>query len=194
MISGVRGSIFDISPGEIHVDTGYGIILKVFYPVSNFSQLKDKEKVVLHTVLKIKEEEVILYGFLSKKEKMFFEKLVSISGVGGKTSLSLISAFSMDELVEAINGGDITRICSIPGIGKKTAQRIVLELTGKLELEVDQVDENVKLKEDLISGLVNLGYSKKNVRHFVNRTISEIPKGKSFEDLFKMLLKKISRL
>ena len=126
--------------------------------------------------------------------KFFFEKLVSISGVGGKTALSLISAFSIGELVDAINGGDIIKISSIPGIGKKTAQRIILELTGKLELEVDQKDEYVKLKEDLISGLVNLGYSKKSVREFVNNTLKENPERESFEDLFKMLLKKISKL
>ena len=194
MISAIHGKIFNISPGDLDLETEFGLIFKIFYPVSSFSELKNKEKVALYTVLKIKDEEVILYGFLLKKEKIFFEKLVSISGVGGKTALSLISAFSIGELVDAINGGDIIKISSIPGIGKKTAQRIILELTGKLELEVDQKDEYVKLKEDLISGLVNLGYSKKSVREFVNNTLKENPERESFEDLFKMLLKKISKL
>lgn len=193
MISAIEGTIFDISPGEIHIDTGSGFIVKVLYPVSNYTKIKSMEKVLLHTVLKIKDEDVFLYGFATKKEKIFFERLLSVSGVGGKIALSLISAFSTAELVAAIDGGDIGKISSIPGVGKKTAGRIVLELTGKLEVAEEEAHEVVKLKEDLISGLVNLGYAAKGVRELVNKLVKENPDITSFEELFKLSLKKIAR-
>jgi Holliday junction DNA helicase RuvA len=193
MISAIRGTIFAISPGEVHIDTGSGFIVKVLYPVSGYSKIKNEEKVLLHTILKIKDEDVIIYGFPTIKEKISFEKLLSVSGVGGKTALALISAFSTAELVEAIDGGDIGKLSSIPGVGKKTAGRIVLELTGKLELAEDEAHETVKLKEDLISGLVNLGYAPKSVRELLNKIVKENPDITSFEELFKLALKKIAR-
>ncbi|MCK4766654.1 MAG: Holliday junction branch migration protein RuvA [Candidatus Aminicenantes bacterium] len=193
MISAIKGTIFAISPGELHVDTGGGFIVKVLYPVSAYSRIKNESSVLLHTVLKIKDEEMILYGFADKKEKLFFEKLISVAGVGGKTALSLVSAFSAAELVEAVDGGDVGKLSSIPGIGKKTAGRIILELTGKLELAEEEAHETVKVKEDLISGLVNLGYAGKGVREHVNKITKENPDVVSFEELFKLALKKIAK-
>ncbi len=186
--------MFAITPGEVQVETGSGVIHRVLIPVSHYPGLKNEKDVLLHTVLRIKEDHVVLYGFLTVKEREFFEKFTSVSGVGGKTALSLISAFSIGELVEAVNNGDTGKISSIPGIGKKTAQRIILELTGKLELEEEQVGETVQLRDDLISGLVNLGYPLKSVTDHVNKTLKEHPGIVSFEELFKLLLKKISKL
>lgn len=194
MISALRGSVFDISPGVVHVDTGSGMIFKVLVPVSAYTALKNEKEVLLHTVMRVKDDLMILYGFLTPREKMFFERFISVSGVGGKTALSLISAFSVNELVEAINNGDAGKISSIPGIGKKTAQRLILELTGKLELEEEQVPETVQLRDDLVSGLVNLGYPVKSVTDFVNKALKENPEPVSFEEMFKLLLKRISKL
>ena len=194
MISAIKGRVFAISPGLVHVETGSGLICQVSIPVSDYTVVKNREHVLLHTVLRVKEDQMILYGFLTVKEKAFFEKFISISGVGGKTALSLISAFSGNELVEAVNNGDAAKISSIPGIGKKTAQRIILELTGKLELEEEQVEETVQMREDLISGLTNLGYPAKSVKEMVNKTLRDNPESASFEDLFKLILKKISKL
>ncbi len=193
MISAIKGKLFDISPGQVHVETGSGVILQVQVPVSAYSALKNEKEILLHTLLRIKDEQVILYGFLTLKEKAFFEKFIAVSGVGGKTALSLISAFSPKELVQAIDSGDTGKISSIPGIGKKTAQRIILELTGKLELEEEQVEETVALREDLVSGLVNLGYPVKGVTEMVNKMLKENPDTTSFEVLFKLGLKKISK-
>jgi Holliday junction DNA helicase RuvA len=194
MISVVKGAIFNVSPGIVEVDSANGLIFKVLVPVSSYTQMRDKEQIELFTVLRIKEDQMVLYGFSDRKERVLFEKLIAISGVGGKTALSFISAFSTDELVEAVNNGDTVKISSIPGIGKKTAQRIILELTGKLELEDNQVNERVQLKEDLISGLVNLGYPVKSVTTLVSNAIKEHPEIDSFEEWFKLLLKKISKL
>ncbi len=194
MISAVKGRVFDISPGKVQLETGSGVILQILVPVSSFTTIKNEKEVLLHTVLRIKEDLMVLYGFLTSKEKAFFEKFTAISGIGGKTALSLISAFSLNELVEAINNGDAGKISSIPGIGKKTAQRIILELTGKLELEEEQAAGAVQMREDLISGLVNLGYPAKSVTEYVNKTLKEYPDVVSFEELFKILLKKISKM
>jgi Holliday junction DNA helicase RuvA len=194
MISAIQGRIFAITPGEVHIQTGGGVIYQLSIPVSSFSQLKNENEATLYTVLRVKDDLMLLYGFLTVKEKTFFEKLTSVSGVGGKTAISMISAFSTKELVEAINNGDTGKVSSIPGIGKKTAQRIILELTGKLELEEEQVEEKVQFRDDLISGLVNLGYPIKSVTEFVNKTLKEYPDNTSFQELFKLLLKKISKL
>jgi Holliday junction DNA helicase RuvA len=194
MISAIKGRLFTVTPGEVQIETAGGVIYRVLIPVSLYPRLKDEQEALLHTVLRVKEDQMILYGFLTVKEKAFFQKLTSISGVGGKIALSLISAFSTNELIEAINNGDAGKISSIPGIGKKTAQRIILELTGKLELEGEVVEETVQMREDLISGLVNLGYPAKAVTDHVNKTLKEHPDTTSFEELFKLLLKKISKL
>jgi Holliday junction DNA helicase RuvA len=194
MISAIKGRVFAITPGDVHIETNSGAIYQVLIPVSNYSQIKNEKEVLLYTVLRVKEDQMILYGFLTVKEKVFFQKFISVSGIGGKTALSLISAFSTNELVEAINNGDIGKISSIPGIGKKTAQRVILELTGKLELEEEQVEESVQLREDLISGLVNLGYPAKGVKEVVHKTLKEHAEIVSFEELFKLALKKISRV
>jgi holliday junction DNA helicase RuvA len=194
MISAIKGRIFTLTPGEVHIETEGGVIYQLRIPVSSFSTLKNEKEVLLQTVLRVKEDQMVLYGFLTSKEKYYFEKFTSVSGVGGKIALSLISAFSPNELVEAINNGDTGKISSIPGIGKKTAQRIILELTGKFELDEEQVGETAQLRDDLISGLVNLGYPAKSVREIVNKTLKDNPDVKSFEELFKQILKKISKL
>jgi len=192
MISAIKGHVFSITPGEVQIETSGGTIYQVLIPVSLYSKIKDMVEVLLHTVLRIKDDQMILYGFLAIKEKIFFQKFISISGIGGKTALSLISAYSLQELVEAINNGDTGKISSIPGIGKKTAQRVILELTGKLELEEEAIEETVQLRDDLVSGLVNLGYPLKGVKETVNKTLKENADTTSFEDLFKLALKKIS--
>lgn len=190
MIAGVKGTVFKITPGEVWVDTGNGFIVQVLVPVSSFSRLKNENEIFLHTVLRQKEEASYLYGFLSVKEKIFFEKMISISGVGGKTALSFISAFSIQELTEAINNGDVVKLISIPGIGRKTAQRIILELTGKLDLGEEQPDDQrVKMREDLVSGMVNLGFTQRGISGIVERILKENPEDASFEILFKQILR-----
>ena len=192
MIAAVKGKVFQIKPGEVDLDTGQGVILHVLCPVSSFTELKSRSEVLLYTVLRQKDEESILYGFLSDKERRFFEKLISISGVGGKTALSFISAFSVAELSQAIETGDVDKLSSIPGIGKKTAQRIILELTGKVDFfEEEQADGRVKLKEDLVSGLVNLGFTQKGASQCVEGVLKKNPQTSSFEFLFKDALKQL---
>jgi Holliday junction DNA helicase RuvA len=191
MIAAVRGRIIASAPGRVSVDSGTGIILQLLVPVSAYPQLRENQDVMLHTVLKIKDEDVFIYGFPQPREKAFFEKLISVSGIGPKIAMSCISAMAADEWVAAIAAADVARISSIPGIGKKTAQRLILELTGKLELESEISDANAQLRSDLISGLANLGYPLKGVRETVNRALKENSSAAGFEELFKIIMKKM---
>jgi Holliday junction DNA helicase RuvA len=191
MIAAVRGKIIVSAPGRVSVDCGTGIILQLHVPVSAFPQLRENQDVMLHTVLKIKDEDVFVYGFLQPREKALFEKLISVSGVGPKIAMSCISALAADEWVAAIAAADVERISSIPGIGKKTAQRLILELTGKLGLDSDIPDAHAQLRSDLVSGLANLGYPLKVARETVGRVLKDNPAAAGFEELFKVIMKKM---
>jgi Holliday junction DNA helicase RuvA len=191
MIAAVRGKVVTSAPGRVAIDTGTGIILQLVVPVSAYPQLRENQDVLLHTALKIKDEDVVIYGFPQPREKALFEKLISVSGIGPKIAMSCISALATDEWIAAIASADVARISSIPGIGKKTAQRLILELTGKLGIENDVPDANSQLRSDLISGLANLGYPLKGARETVNRVLKENSSSAGFEELFKLIMKKM---
>ena len=191
MIAAVRGKIFQLSPGRVAVDTGAGLVLQVLVPVSSFQHLRQHQEVLLHTVLKIKDEDVVVYGFLTLEEKALFEKLIAVSGIGGKTAMACVSALAPAEWLAAIAAADVAAISAIPGIGKKTAQRIILELTGKLGVDKEAPEALSRLGTDLVSGLVNLGYAPKSAREIVGRVLKENPGRDDFEALFKITLKKV---
>lgn len=192
MIFAVNGKVVNKIPGHIFLDTGNGIILDIFTPFSYFSNIKTNESIILYTIVKIKDEDPQIYGFLSEKEKEFFLKMISISGIGSKTALLIISAFSINQFVIMLENSDVTRLSSIPGIGKKTAQRIILELSGKIRFEDDEISEESKVKNDLVSALVNLGYPHKGVKSAVEDILRGDHPDQSFESLFRLILKKIS--
>jgi Holliday junction DNA helicase RuvA len=191
MIAAVRGKVFRFSPGRLAVDTGSGVILQLAVPVSSFQHLCLGQEVLLYTVLKVKDEDILLYGFLAEEEKAFFEKLLAVSGIGGKTAMACVSALAPAEWRTVIAAGDVARISAIPGIGRKTAQRIILELTGKLETEPAEAAASTRLGSDLVSGLVNLGYPAKAARETIARVLKENPGQESFETLFRAALKKV---
>jgi Holliday junction DNA helicase RuvA len=190
MIAAVRGRIFQLSPGRVAVETGSGVILQLLVPVSSHAKLTAGTDVLLHAVLKVKDEDIVLYGFLDPEEKAWFEKLLAVTGVGGKTALACVSAIAPAEWRAVIAAADVARISAVPGIGKKTAQRIVLELTGKLETEPAEAGAFSLLGNDLLSGLLNLGYPPKAAREAVTRVLKHHPELDNFEALFKMALKK----
>ncbi|MCU0236294.1 MAG: Holliday junction branch migration protein RuvA [Acidobacteria bacterium] len=191
MIAAVRGKVYQLSPGRAAVETGSGVILQLLVPVSSFQRLRQGQDVLLYTVLKVKDEDIVIYGFLSEEEKALFEKLVAVSGIGGKTALACVSALAPGEWRTVIAAGDVARISAIPGIGRKTAQRIILELTGKLEAEPAEAATATRLGADLVSGLVNLGYPPRAARETVQRVLKENPGREDFEGLFKAMLKKV---
>lgn len=193
MIAAVQGKIVQLSPGRVTVAIGAGLILQLSVPVSSFQRLQENQDILLHAVLKIKDEDLALYGFLSLEEKALFEKLVAVSGIGAKTAMACVSAMAPGEWLAAVAATEVERISSIPGIGKKTAQRIILELTGKLGMGTEIPEAGSRLASDLVSGLVNLGYAVKSARETVGRVLKENPGRGDFEELFKITLKKVKR-
>jgi len=194
MIYLLKGRVSGKIPGHIYLDIGNGIVCDVFTPLSYFSSMDKNETVELYTVMKIKDEDPQVYGFLTLGEKEFFLKMISISGIGAKTALLIISAFSIKDFVLALEGSDVSKLSSIPGIGKKTAQRIILELSGKIRFDEEEVSGDVKLKNDLISALVNLGYPQRGVKSAVEEVLKGDHPDQSFETLFKLTLKNISNV
>ena len=194
MLYGVRGKITGKQPGHILLDTGSGYIFDINTPASYYFELSEGDEVFFFTVVKIKDEDINLFGFLNKDQKNFFLKMISVSGIGTKTALLLISSFSPQEFLSVIESGDIDKLSSIPGIGKKTAQRVVLELTGKLSFESIEESVDFRLKNELISALINLGFSAKNAKESVTKVLKENNDEKTFEKLFRLVLKDASNL
>ncbi|MEN8152694.1 MAG: Holliday junction branch migration protein RuvA [Acidobacteriota bacterium] len=193
MIYGINGKVTGKKPGHFFVDIGSGVIIDIITPISYFSDISLEDKVFFYTITKIKDEDIFLYGFKTEKEKEFFLKMISISGIGKKTALLVMSSFSLSEFFLLVENTDVTKLSSIPGLGKKTSERIIFELSGKLNFETEEADENSRLKNDLISALTNLGYPSKKVKDIVNEVVKQdISNEDTFESLFKTVIKKVS--
>lgn len=164
MIGQLRGRLADKRPSQVLVDVaGVGYVVQV--PLSTFASLGDlhtEVTLLIHT--HVREDALALYGFLSSREKHFFELLISASGVGPSLALKILSGMNVEELVPAIRGGDLVRLTRIPGVGRKTAERMVVELKDKLDAVVVEAAAKpaaasaAGVEADVVSALVNLGY------------------------------------
>jgi len=163
MIGQLRGRLAEKRPNQVLVDVG-GVGYVVQVPLSTYAALGDLHtEVTLLIYTHVREDTLALYGFVSAREKHFFEMLLSASGVGPALALKILSGMNVEELVPAIRGGDLGRLTKIPGVGRKTAERIVVELKDKLEamtLEAEKpaITSPAGVEADVISALVNLGY------------------------------------
>ena len=162
MIGQIRGRLADKRPNQLLVDVG-GVGYQVQVPLSTFAalgELHTEVTLLIHT--HVREDALALYGFLSSREKHFFELLLSASGVGPALALKILSGMSVEELVPAIRGGDLARLTRIPGVGRKTAERIVVELKDKLEAVAVSEEKPAAsaggTEADVVSALMNLGY------------------------------------
>src|SRR5450432_2768490 len=164
MIAHLRGKLIAKHPNQAIVETG-GVGYDVTITVPTFSDLPAAgSEIALHIHTHVREDQIALYGFLRPAEKQLFEKLITVSGIGPKLAVTILSGMPADEMVEAIRGNDIARLTRIPGIGKKTAERMVLELRDKLPPagvgEGPAVPVMSVMEEDVLSALVNLGYQR----------------------------------
>ena len=163
MIAQLRGKLITRHPNLIVVETG-GVGYGVTVSVPTFSELPAiGSEVVLHIHTHVREDQLALYGFIRLEEKQLFEKLITVSGIGPKLAITVLSGMPADEMTKAILANDLARLTKIPGVGKKTAERMVLELRDKLApLErTDQVQQMPSLsatQEDVLSALLNLGF------------------------------------
>jgi Holliday junction DNA helicase RuvA len=177
------------------VDVG-GVGYRVLIPVSTFYQLGDEgAEISLRIHTHVREDALLLFGFLTSSEQALFERLIGVAGVGPKLALNILSGIEVAELVDALRGGDVARLTRIPGVGRKTAERLVLELKDKMPAEPVSVDQAPPVsagpKEDLLSALANLGYSRAESERGVERALREDGAGR-FEDLLRRTLQILS--
>jgi Holliday junction DNA helicase RuvA len=163
MIGQLRGRLADKRPNQVLVDVG-GVGYLVAVPLSTYAALGELHtEVTLLIYTHVREDALALYGFLTAREKHLFELLISASGVGPSLALKILSGMSAEELIPAIRGNDLARLTKIPGVGRKTAERMVVELKDKLESmavveEKQAVASPAGIEADVVSALVNLGY------------------------------------
>jgi Holliday junction DNA helicase RuvA len=197
MIAFLRGTILEKHPNQVIVDVG-GVGYDVTIPVSTFPALPavgSEVRLRIHT--HVREDAIALYGFLTEDEKALFEKLIGISGIGPNLAVKVLSGLPTADLVGAIRQGLVEHLVRIPGVGKKTAERIVLELRDKLELlgaaavaPVPQAAALSALDQDVLSALVNLGCARPVAEAAVRKAKSQGPAGE-FEPLFRRALELI---
>jgi Holliday junction DNA helicase RuvA len=196
MIAQLRGTLADKRPNQVLVDVG-GVGYLVHIPVSTFYALGDLHSnvtLLIHT--QVREDAISLYGFLSSREKHLFELLISASGVGPVLALKILSGMSVDDLVPAVRAGDLARLTRIPGVGRKTAERMVVELRDKLAaMETPETARRpvttTGTAADVVSALLNLGYEERVAEQAVKNAGKDGPP-ETFEALLRATLQQLS--
>lgn len=197
MIAHLRGNILEKHPNQVIVEAG-GVGYDVTIPISTFSALPAAgAEVCLRIHTHVREDTISLYGFLTREEKALFEKLIGISGIGPKLAVTVLSGLPAADLVTSIRQGQIERLVRIPGVGKKTAERIVLELRDKLDMlgtgtavAAPETAAPSALEQDVLSALVNLGCARAAAEAAVRKARTEGP-AEGFEPLFRRALELI---
>jgi holliday junction DNA helicase RuvA len=193
MIAHLRGKLIARHPNQVIVDA-MGVGYDVTISVPTFSELPPAGgEVALHIHTHVREDQIALYGFLRPEEKHLFEKLISVSGIGPKLAITILSGMPTDEMTAAIRGNDVARLTKIPGIGRKTAERMVLELRDKLPPvgsdQVHVVPSLSAVQEDVLSALMNLGYQ----RPLAEKALGTVEKNGSFDAMFRAALSVMSK-
>ncbi|MBE0551511.1 MAG: Holliday junction branch migration protein RuvA [Ignavibacterium sp.] len=173
MIGFLTGKLISSKPTQIILDVnGVGYLVNI--SISTFEKISDKDIVSLFVHTSVKEDSITLFGFFTQSEKEMFELLISISGIGPKVSLGILSGISVDVLKDAIANGNVSRLIAIPGIGRKTAERVVLELRNKVDsIKTDGTIKITSAKDEAISALATLGYQRQLAEKVVRDLLSE---------------------
>lgn len=187
MIGYLTGKIISSKPTQIILDVnGVGYLVNI--SISTFEKIYDKESVSLFIHTSVKEDSITLFGFYTQSEKEMFELLISISGIGPKVSLGILSGIAVDDLKDAIANGNVSRLIAIPGIGRKTAERVVLELRNKVDsIKSDGSIKETSVKDEAVSALATLGYQRQIAEKVVRDLLAENP-NYSLEELIRKAL------
>ncbi len=194
MIALLRGVLIEKHPNQVIVDIG-GVGYNVIIPVSTFTHLPDagaEVRLRIHT--HVREDALALYGFLTADEKALFEKLIGVSGIGPAAAVKILSGLAAPELIRAIQRGEVERLVRIPGVGKKTAERLVLELRDKMPASSGEEPESAAaaapmsvIEQDVLSALLNLGCARPQAESAV-RKAKAAGAAADFEPLFRKAL------
>ncbi|MDH7461940.1 Holliday junction branch migration protein RuvA [Chitinophagaceae bacterium 26-R-25] len=194
MIAYVKGDFVNKTPAMVHVDV-HGVGYEVLISLNTFSSIEPLDKGLLHTFLHIREDAHVLYGFYEVAEKELFIQLISVSGVGASTARMMLSSMRPEEIVRAIVNGNAKQLEGIKGIGKKSAERIILELRDKLNKQslstsVNNLSAaNNSLETDALNALVALGISRPNAELAVKKVLAAEPGSEKIEEIIKKALK-----
>jgi Holliday junction DNA helicase RuvA len=191
MIGRITGTLIDKTPPVVCVDVG-GVGYEIDVPMSTLYKLPDTgQKVSLFTHLLVREDAHTLFGFASAKERTAFRTLIKVTGIGARTALAVLSGLSVDELAQAIARQETGRITKVPGIGKKTAERMMLELRDKLGVDLGSatgapISSN---HDDILNALISLGYSAAESQ----AAVKKLPEGIEVAEGIRQALKSLSR-
>jgi len=195
MIAYLKGTLIHKTPGSVVIETG-GVGYAAAVPVSDFGEIGEVGGTVelfIHTHLS--DDALSLFGFVSREEKAMFLKLIGISGIGPKLAMNILSGIGPADLEDAVRAGDVARISLVPGIGKKTALRITMELQDKLEKKEKILSAKGSAeKEDLLSALQNMGFRRKEAERAVDLTIAANQPGTDFEKLLREGLRRLAKI
>jgi Holliday junction DNA helicase RuvA len=197
MIAFLRGKLLEKHPNQVIVETS-GVGYDVMIPVSTFSTLPDTgAEVALRIHTHVREDALALFGFLTSEEKALFEKLISVSGIGPTLAIKVLSGIATAAIIDAIRGGHVEQLVRIPGVGKKTAERMVLELKDKLEgLGGGSAPASISarsepalsgIEQDVLSALLNLGCQRSAAESAVRKAKAAEPSS-AFEPMFRKAL------
>jgi Holliday junction DNA helicase RuvA len=203
MIANLRGRLLEKHPNRVIIDV-QGVGYDVHVPLSTFYEMADSgAEIALRVHTHVREDALMLFGFATLLELQIFERLISVSGIGPKLALAVLSGIETNELVTAIRQADVARLTAIPGIGKKTAERIGLELKDKMATLAPAVVEpssaavaTETLRTDVLSALVNLGYHRPLAERAVEAALKKAPGGRlenPFENTLKYALRELSK-
>ena len=197
MIARINGLLIYKSIGHVIVDT-HGIGYSVFVPLATFYELPETgQMVTMHIHTHVKDDAINLFGFYSSEEKDVFKLMISVSGIGPKLAINILSGINVRDLISAISKGDLNRLIRIPGVGKKMAERIILELKDKMskldshvttdeDISIISTDDMIK---DALSALINLGYKSQSAESALQKIINESSDMMTLEVLLKRTLK-----
>lgn len=201
MIAQLRGLLVSKDPGQVVIDVN-GVGYQVFIPLSTFYQLPElQQEVSLRVYTHVREDAIQLYGFHALEERMTFELLTGVSGIGPRLAANILSGIAVEEFIPAIREGDIARLKAIPGVGRKTAERIIVELkdkvlevpcTGRVAVGHPPNPKRDHMIENVISALLNLGCSRKEATAAAETAQHAVGDGADFEKLVKQALQHLS--
>jgi holliday junction DNA helicase RuvA len=200
MIGHLKGQLLQKKPNVILMDV-HGVGYEIFIPLTSFYELPGEgSEISLKIHTHVREDALILFGFHTQREKDLFLKLISISGIGPKLAIAILSGAQVEELAQAIAEGNLVRLTAIPGVGRKTAERLVLELKSQIApfllpeqaATVKQAGGPSPLEEDILSALVNLGYPRASAEKALSMVLRSAECERTFEEVLRSTLRRLA--
>jgi len=199
MFAYIKGTLVHVSTNAVIIDAG-GIGYKIFVPANAYELAPPTgSQLTLHTSFVVREQAQTLYGFFSVHERDFFEALLGVTGIGPKIALALIGHMPLSQLQQAIVNEDVTSICRVPGIGKKGAERLIIEMRDKVDLSPSlcshavqtAADPRTQAVNDAMNALINLGYNQNTAQKALKRTLKDLPESIDLAALISTALKHV---